>query len=103
AGMEFAEWSAQFAVSNGTAGGPELDNGKQYSLRAEHVNAVWRAGASFNYNDSDAGKRQMQNVFAGIRTGPIAWLAEADYILDDGFVPRRKQAAGLIEANWGWR
>ncbi len=36
-GIETAQWSAQFAVSNGTAGGPAASNGKQYSLRAEHV------------------------------------------------------------------
>ncbi len=57
-------------------------------------------GASFNLNDSqdgattggiDIGKRQMQGVFAGLRTGPIAWLAEADYIIDDTLVPNRKQ------------
>ena len=102
AGLELANWSAQFAVSNGTGGGAENDTGKQYSLRVEHVQSIWRAGASFNFNDAAAGKRQMQNVFAGVRTGPIAWLAEADYILDDSFTPRRKQAVGLIEANWGF-
>jgi hypothetical protein len=100
AGLELATWSAQLAVSNGTGGGAEVDPGKQYSLRVEHAQSVWRAGASFNFNDAAAGKRQMQNVFAGIRTGPVAWLAEADYILDDSFEPRRKQAIGLAEANW---
>jgi len=103
AGLEVGPWSAQLAVSNGTGGGPENDNGKQYSVRIEHVQSIWRAGASFNYNDAAAGQRQMQNVFAGLRTGPIAWLAEADYILDDSFAPRRKQAVGLIEANWLYR
>jgi hypothetical protein len=100
AGIELTNWSAQLAATNGTAGGAEVDNGKQYSLRVEHIRSVWRAGASFNYNDADAGSRQMQNVFAGLRTGSIVWLAEADYILDDSFAPRRKQAIGLLEANW---
>jgi hypothetical protein len=103
AGLEIGPWSAQLAASNGTGGGTENDTGKQYSLRVEHVQSIWRAGASFNFNDAATGKRQMQNVFAGLRTGPIAWLAEADYILDDSFEPRRKQAVGLIEANWGYR
>jgi len=100
-GIETAQWSAQFAVSNGTAGGPAASNGKQYSLRAEHVQSVWRAGASFNVNEaSDTGNRQMQNLFAALRTGPVVWLGEADYIIDDSAGPRRKQAAGLIEADW---
>jgi hypothetical protein len=102
-GLEIGPWSAQLAVSNGTGGGAENDTGKQYSVRVEHVQSVWRAGASFNFNDAASGKRQMQNVFAGLRTGPIAWLAEADYILDDSFTPRRKQGVGLIEANWWYR
>jgi len=103
AGLETTFWSAQLAVSNGTAGGPEADTGKQYSLRAEHVRSAWRAGASFNFNDSSAGSRRMQNVFAGLRTGAISWLAEADYIVDESLRPTRKQAAGLIEANWAFR
>jgi hypothetical protein len=99
-GLDLAQWSAQLAVSNGTAGGAEVDNGKQYSLRAEHVQSIWRAGASFNFNDAAGGSRRMQNVFAGVRTGPVAWLGEADYIVDNGFTPDRKQVAALIEANW---
>lgn len=99
-GLETGAWSAQLALSNGTAGGPETDDGKQVSVRAEHIQSVWRLGASFNYNDADAGERQMQGVFAGLRTGPIAWLAEADYITDDSFPERRKLWAGLLEGNW---
>jgi hypothetical protein len=108
-GYESPLWTAQLAISNGTAGGPATPDGKQYSLRVERVTPRWRAGASFNFNDSsegtDAGgvtlgKRQMQGVFAGLRTGPIAWLAEADYIIDDTLVPNRDQIVGLVEANW---
>lgn len=101
-GLETTHWTAQLAVSNGTAGGSEQDSGKQWSVRAEHVRAAWRIGASFNFNDAEAGERRMQNVFAGLRTGPVSWLAEADYVVDDGFVGgRREQWVGLIEANWG--
>ena len=100
-GYESARWSAQLAVSNGTASGPETDQGKQVSLRAEHVQSIWRIGAGFNNNHTDAGDRQMQGVFAGVRTGPIAWLAEADYLKDETLgPPERKQWVGLIEANW---
>ncbi|HEX2494312.1 MAG TPA: porin [Steroidobacter sp.] len=103
-GFETAQWSAQLAVMNGTAGGPETDKGKQMSLRAEHIRPGWRFGASFNFNDADAGDRQMQGLFAGLRTGPIAWLAEADYIDDDSFpTGTRHLWAGLLEANWAFR
>lgn len=99
-GFETNTWSTQLAITNGTAGGAETDEGKQASLRAEHIRSIWRLGASLNYNDADAGERRMQGVFAGLKTGPIAWLAEADYITDDTFDERRKLWAGLIEANW---
>lgn len=103
-GWESAYWSAQVAVSNGTAGGPELDRGKQYSLRAEHIQPAWRTGASVNVNDTEIGTRHMQNVFIGLRTGPVAWLAEIDHISDDTFVDgRRTQWVGLLEANWRLR
>ncbi len=99
-GLEKDKWSAQFAVTRGTAGGPEVDSGKQYSLRVSHVTSRWRVGASFNLNDSVFGDRQMQNVFGGLRTGRVAWLAELDYIIDDGTpTGRRKSWASLLEAN----
>lgn len=103
-GFEEGTWSAQLAVTRGTAGGPEVDSGKQYSLRVSHVTPKWRVGGSFNFNDASVGDRQMQNVFGGIRTGPIAWLAEIDYIIDDGTpTGKRRLWASLIEANYGYR
>ena len=46
----------------------------------------------------------MQNVFAGLRTGPVAWLAELDYIIDEGTpTGRRGLWANLLEANYAYR
>ena len=80
-----------------------MDQGKQWSLRAEYVAPRWRAGASVNRNDFDDGSRQMQNVFAGLRTGPVSWLAEVDYIVHEGSGEDISQWAGLVEANWSPR
>lgn len=103
-GYEGGPWSAQLAVTRGTAGGPEIDSGKQYSTRVGYVTNRWRAGASFNLNDSRFGDRQMQGVFGGIRTGPVSWLGEIDYIIDDGTpTGRRNSWATLVEANYGYR
>lgn len=100
-GLESARWSTQLAISNGTAGGSEVDTGKQVSLRVEHVRPSWRAGSSINVNDTAAGTRNMQNVFAGLRTGSVIWLAEIDQISDDTFAAGQvEQRAALIEANW---
>lgn len=99
-GLDKGNWSGQLAVTRGTAGGPEVDSGKQYSLRISHVRPDWRVGGSLNFNDAKFGDRQMQNVFAGLRTGRISWLAELDYIIDDGApTGRRRLWAGLLEAN----
>ena len=103
-GYEGGAWTAQLAVTRGTAGGPEVDSGKQYSLRVAHVASTWRAGASFNLNDAKLGDRQMQGVFAGLKTGPVAWLAEIDFIIDDGTpTGTRRSRVTLLEANYGYR
>ena len=94
-------WSSLFSVTNGSGGGAETDRGKQVSIMTTYVRPGWRAGASYNTNDSDFGDRQMQNIFLGLRTGPIAWLAEIDLITDQPVSDVEQNAlAGLIEANW---
>lgn len=100
-GLETGAWSAQFAVSNGTAGGAESDSGKQWTARAEHISSSWRLGASASFNDTDAADRRLAALFAGLRTGPVAWLAEIDYVEDRG-IPGGdlKRWVGLIEGNW---
>lgn len=98
---ERGPWSTQLSVTNGTGGSAERDSGKQLSWIAAFVRPAWRAGVSFNSNDADVGDRQMQNVFFGLKTGPIAWLLEADLIVDD--LPgggERDAVAGLAEGNW---
>ena len=101
AGYESGPWSTLLSLTNGNGGASENDTGKQVSFIANYVVSRWRAGVSFNFNDSDAGDRQMQNLFFGLKTGPIAWLAEIDWINDD--LPAgadRDSLAGLVEANW---
>jgi hypothetical protein len=103
-GYEAGPWSTQLTVTNGSGGGAETDTGKQLSWVAHFVRQRWRAGASFNFNDADAGDRQMQNVFFGLRTGPVVWLAEADLITDD--LPsgvEQDAIASLLEGNWLFR
>jgi hypothetical protein len=100
-GLETGSFSAQLAVSNGTAGGPEVDAGKQVTLRTEYVRPVWRAGLSASSNDSDAGARHVFAVHAALRTGPVAWLGEVNYIDDSSLAPSgRNLIAAFAEANW---
>lgn len=100
-GFERGSWSAQLALSNGSGGAPETDDGKQVTARAEHVRSAWRFGASAAFNASDAGDRATAALFAGFRLGPIGWLAEVDYVDDEGLDPNgRRSFASLVEANW---
>lgn len=102
-GLELPRWSAQLAVTNGTGGAAEIDSGKQTSLLASYVRPSWRLGASYNVNNAELGDRQMHGVFAGVRTGPVAWLAELDRITDDMSTGEMSMTASLLEADWRLR
>lgn len=103
-GYESGPWSAQASLTNGTGGGSEIDSGKQLSGVVNYVRPRWRVGASVNVNNADAGDRQMGNLFAGLRTGPIVWLGEIDLIRDEvQGQPDVDGIAGLIEGNWLFR
>jgi hypothetical protein len=100
-GLDIDSWLAALSITNGSGGGAETDSGKQVSLLGSFVRSKWQIGASINFNDSDAGDRQMQNIFLGLKTGPIAWLAEVDLIQDEGTpTGDRDSFVGLVEANW---
>jgi hypothetical protein len=98
---EPGHWSTQFAISNGSAGAAETDTGKQYSLQGSYVQRSWRVGAAGNFNDATTGDRSAIGLFAGLRTGPIAWLGQVDYVSDKGLAGgNRKLVAGLLEGDW---
>lgn len=103
-GYNSSNWSTIASISNGSGGGREIDSGKQLSLVSSYVQTRWRAGISANVNNADAGDRNMIGVFGGLKTGPIAWLAEVDRITDDVSAGATVDAiATLLEANWGMR
>jgi hypothetical protein len=97
-GLELPKWSTQLAVTEG----PSSDSGSSdhVSLSAAYVQPRWRVGASYNTNDDPLGDRDMQGVFAGLKTGPISWLAEIDFISDDLPSGSRDSYASLLEGNW---
>jgi hypothetical protein len=102
-GWQHAAWSAQLAVTNGTAGAaPGTDQGKQATGSIVYVQPRWRFGGSYSYNDAQAGKRELEGLFAGLKTGPVAWLAEGDYVADGSISPRLRAYAGLLEGNWAF-
>jgi hypothetical protein len=100
-GLDIGAASLQLALSNGTAGGNEIDRGKQWSAVGSWVKSAWRIGASANFNDADEDDRTMYGVFAGLKTGPVSWLAELDHVDDEALgTAGREQDIGFLEANW---
>jgi hypothetical protein len=100
-GWERGHIDAQLAVSNGTAGGAVSSDGKQYSSQLAYVESLWRVGIAANRNDQSGGAKNAFGIFGGLKTGPIAWLAQAE-ITDDHSIAndQGKQLATLLEANW---
>lgn len=95
-------WDAQFDVSNGTAGGPVVSDGKQFTGQLQFVQSVWRAGVALDLNNSaTSGRRTAYGLFTGLKTGPVVWLAEADLVVDHT-LPNggNREAGGLLEADW---
>src|SRR5260370_32413118 len=76
-GWERGHWDAQFAVTNGTAGGAVNSNGKQSSAQVMYVESVWRAGVAAHKNPHSLGAKRSYRIFAGVLTRPTSPLASA--------------------------
>ena len=98
-GYERPSWSAQFDLTNGVGNG-NSGSGYQVSSQVVYVQPIWRLGIAGSFIQSDAGDRRVAGLLAGVKTGPIAWLGEADAVRDDSFPGGRTLAAGLLEADW---
>lgn len=100
AGYEHGAWSAQLDLTNGAANA-QSGSGHQITDQVVYVQPRWRLGAASSFTQSAAGNRRVLGVFAGVRTGPVAWLGEADLVRDAGFPDgARKLAGALGEADW---
>jgi len=98
-GYERTHWSAQFDISNGVGNGTS-GSGYQVTSQVAYVQPIWRLGLAGSFTQAMAGDRRVAGVFGGLKTGPVAWLAEADAVRDDSFPDGRTLAAGLLEADW---
>ncbi|MGB5164069.1 MAG: hypothetical protein WBN61_02335 [Woeseiaceae bacterium] len=99
-GYTSGPWSAIASVTDGSGTGGS-GSSDQVNLVTSYVQQQWRAGFSANVTNSDGGDRNMFGLFGGLRTGPIAWLAEIDHISDEVSAAVTVDAfAGLLEANW---
>lgn len=99
-GYEHAAWSAQLDLTNVPAAGSAAKAGHEVTSQVVYVQPRWRVGAATSFTQSDAGNRRVGGLFAGMRTGPVAWLGEIDLVRDQSFPGGRSLAAGLFEADW---
>jgi hypothetical protein len=99
-GLEKPDWSAQIDFTNG-AGNSGSGSGNQLTGQVSWVRPQGRIGVAASYTNSDAGDRNVIGLFGGLRTGPLAWLAEADLVHDQGFPEgTRSLLAALGEVDW---
>jgi hypothetical protein len=98
-GWEHSAWSAQFDVTNGQANA-NTGSGYQVTTQVVYTKPIWRVGIAGSSTQSNVGDRRMGGLFAGLRTGPIAWLAEGDLVRDESLPGGRTLAAGLLEGDW---
>ena len=98
-GWEHAAWSAQFDVTNGQANA-NTGSGYQVTTQVVYTKPIWRVGIAGSSTQSNVGDRRVGGLFAGLRTGPIAWLAEGDLVRDESLPGGRTLAAGLLEGDW---
>lgn len=82
AGFEPGPLTLSVALTNGTAGAAENDNGKQVSSTAAVIFRHWRLGISAARNSTAEARRDVLGSYAGVGIGPLALLGEVDYVRD---------------------
>ncbi len=98
-GYELPSWSVQLDFTSGSANA-NAGSGHQLTTQVAYVKPIWRVGIAGSFEQSIVGNRRVGGLFAGVRTGPVSWLGEANVIHDESFPGGRTLAAGLIEGNW---
>ena len=102
-GYERGDWTAQLDVVHGPPGNAGAF-GNEWLLHAGQVHTTWRGGLSLASARSDAGDRHAVGTWAGLRSGPVAWLGELDLVSDSSYPEgTRRLLAGLAEADWAIR
>ncbi|HWW21757.1 MAG TPA: hypothetical protein VNZ06_13225 [Steroidobacteraceae bacterium] len=108
-GIEHGNLSAQIDLTNGV-----VNNGTGYQVTSNvvWVESAWRVGASGSFTEARSanqfgnppGNRWQEGLYAGVRTGPVAWLTEIDLIRQAGNAApgpgTQTQIPAFVEANW---
>lgn len=101
-GFEPGALSFFVAMSNGTAGAAEDNNGKQFTSTLAIVKRAFRLGGSASRNEGvGLARRDVVGGFAGFALGPFSVLGEVDQIAErvqSG--AELKQLAGYVEGDF---
>jgi hypothetical protein len=74
------------STSTGTSTGSSGGEGYMLTTQLLYTQSIWRIGAAGAHTQSNvAGNRDMSGLFAGLRTGPVAWLGEVDVVRQAGY------------------
>lgn len=99
-GLEPGAFTFFLAVSNGTQGAAEIDDGKQLVGTAALVYPAFRIGVSAARNRSRDSRRELAGAFAGLRAGRMALLGEIDRIRDTPAAGgKTEQTAAYLEGD----
>jgi hypothetical protein len=100
-GFEPGPWSFFTAMSNGTAGAAENDNGKQFTSTLAFVQRRFRLGGSASRNQgAGLARRDVLGGFGGAALGPLTVLGEVDHIADrDQSGTTLGQLTGFVEGD----
>lgn len=102
AGVDTGTWVSSLAATNGTGGGPETDNKKQYSWVGSYVRPRWRVGLAATRNAlPNSASHTVGGPNVGFKAGPVVALAEYAWFedRDDAGASVRGEAAH-VEADW---
>ena len=99
-GLERPNWSGQLDVTKGVAN-VSSPSGYQVTGQLVRIQPLWRIGAAAAYTHATAGDRQTYGLFAGLHTGPVVWLSEADLVRQAGFSNGTRSMVPLLgEIDW---
>lgn len=99
-GFDGGQWAAALDYTRGIANAGS-GSGHQLTGQLVHIRDRWRIGASATHVATQAGNRDVAGLFAGLRTGEVAWLGELDAVGDGGYPEgTRHMLAALGEADW---
>jgi hypothetical protein len=100
-GFEPGPLAFAVALTNGTAGASESDDGKQVTSSAAAVFRWFRIGGSASLNDAADNRRTVAGGFAGATAGPVSVLGELDWVRDEPVAGDTvEQVVAYAEADW---